>query len=108
MAKKVIGISPDRSNGGWFSGNAYYKSQSTSGFSDNWIDIGFMPEQIRIDNVSGIGDLEVAFSHEGVSVPSIVSSEVEQGSSLLYRKRNHQYLAIRGVNGSPTFRIEAW
>jgi hypothetical protein len=107
----VIGTKVNASSG-VYSGNAFHRGEATSGFADNYFDFGFRPEQVFIENVSGAGMLQVAFSHNESGVltnpPATVSAEVDPLNSATYRRRNHRYVAVRSVGGPCTFRIEAW
>lgn len=111
MGLVVIGSIVDRSNGGMFSGKAFTKGTTTTDFNDNWFDLGFMPEQLYVENVSGADNLELTFMHEDEgdtsTAPSGVYSEVDTDSSRIYRRRNHRYIGVKSA--SPCmFRIEAW
>jgi hypothetical protein len=112
MTLQVIGSVVDRSNGGMYSGKAFVRSLSTTDFNDNWFDLGFRPEQLYVENVSGTGILQLTFHHlpEGdtATAPSGIYSEVDPASSRVYRRRNHQYIGVKSLNGPCVFRIEAW
>jgi len=112
MAVRTIGSVVDRSNGGIYSGKAFVRDQTTTDFNDNWFDLGFRPEQLYVENVSGTGILQLTFMHqmEGdySTAPSGVYSEVDVASSRVYRRRNHQYVGVKSLGGPCVFRIEAW
>lgn len=111
MVLQVIGSVVDRSDGGLYSGKAFIKGTTTNDFNDNWFDLGFKPEQIYIENVSGSETIEITFMHgkEGdpSSAPSGVFSELDTLTSRVYRRRNHQYIGVKSASPC-VFRIEAW
>lgn len=113
LAKETIGSKP--TNAGWYSGKAYKQGITTANYDDNIYDFGFKPEMIYIENVSGSDNLEVSFYHgleaesgqANIQTVSGIESVVDPISSRLYRKRNHQYVAIRSTT-PVIFRLEAW
>lgn len=116
MAAEKIGEKQSRSNGGVLSGDAFKEGTATANYEDNFLDIGFMPEQITVHNDSGT-ELEVKFLHQLVndnkqyaepeSPDNSVtpSSKIDGNSSFTYRRRNHRYVALKG---SGAYRVEAW
>ena len=118
---KVIGKKAKEAVGGRYSGVAFQRAAATNNFTDNFYDLGFRPEQIYIENVSGDGILEVTFAHSiqypindngkfNVDGPTDVTvySEIDPMTSRIFRMRDHQLIALKVSSGSSTFRIEAW
>jgi hypothetical protein len=114
---ETIGKVVDRSSGGIFSGEAFKKGTTTANYEDNFFYFGFRPQQIFVENLSNTGMIEVKFLHSSKELPDLeydastvsgVSSEVEEASSRVYRERHQDLIAVRGVGGTPNFKIEAW
>ena len=110
---ETIGSKKDQS--GIYSGKAFKEGTATANYADNIYDLGFKPEMLYIEHVSGAGDLELDFFHGlnqetgQADIPvndSLVFSKVDPLSSRIYRRRNHQYIALKST--SAVFRIEAW
>lgn len=116
MAAELIGEKDNRSSGSVLSGDAFKQGTATANYVDNFLDIGFMPEQITVHNDSG-SDLEVKFLHQQINenkqfkepeapANSVKpSSIIDANSSFTFRRRNHRYLALKGGGG---YRVEAW
>lgn len=116
MAAEKIGEKQSRDGGSVLSGDAFKQGIGTATYADNFFDIGFMPEQIYIEN-AGSTDLEIKFLHQTLNAqgqfvePSVPSDAVNPSSLLpgntskVWRRRNHRYVAIKGISA---FIIEAW
>ena len=117
MALVVIGSKRARDNQGILSGDAFKEATGTADYADSFYDFGFMPEQIYIENNGG-NTIEVKFLHQNEdpvskryvdpSAPAnsvTPSAKVEAGASRQWRRRNHRFVAIKGVSD---FVVEAW
>lgn len=115
-APTLIGSKDKRDNGQALSGDAYHNDSATANFADNYLDFGFMPEQIYVENNSG-SNLEIKFLHQVTNANGEfvapdspansvrLSALLESGASRVFRKRNHRYIALKG-NGN--YFVEAW